>query len=253
MTKYRSVFISDVHLGTQVCQAEEFLKFLKSFDCEKLYLVGDIIDGWEMHKRMYWPQAHNDVIQKLLRKSRKGTEIYYIPGNHDEFLRSFGMQLLGNVNLVPDTVHISPSGKTYLVIHGDQFDVVVRNAKWLAHVGSWAYDVAISLNIVINKTRQLLGLPYWSLSAWAKYKVKSAVNFIGNYEESLTEFAKSKNVDGIICGHIHHANICDMNGIKYMNCGDWVESCTAIVEHYDGRFELLRYHNESKKADKQTL
>jgi len=253
MTKYRSVFISDVHLGTQACQAEEFLKFLKSFECEKLYLVGDIIDGWEMHKRMYWPQAHNDVIQKLLRKSRKGTEIYYIPGNHDEFLRSFGMQLLGNVNLVPDTVHISPSGKTYLVIHGDQFDVVVRNAKWLAHVGSWAYDVAISLNIVINKTRQLLGLPYWSLSAWAKYKVKSAVNFIGNYEESLTEFAKSKNVDGIICGHIHHANICDMNGIKYMNCGDWVESCTAIVEHYDGRFELLRYHNESKKADKQTL
>jgi len=253
MTKYRSVFISDVHLGTQACQAEEFLKFLKSFECEKLYLVGDIIDGWEMHKRMYWPQAHNDVIQKLLRKSRKGTEIYYIPGNHDEFLRSFGMQLLGNVNLVPDTVHISPSGKTYLVIHGDQFDVVVRNAKWLAHVGSWAYDVAISLNIVINKTRQLLGLPYWSLSAWAKYKVKSAVNFIGNYEKSLTEFAKSKNVDGIICGHIHHANICDMNGIKYMNCGDWVESCTAIVEHYDGRFELLRYHNESKKADKQTL
>jgi hypothetical protein len=253
MTKYRSVFISDVHLGTQACQAEKFLKFLKSFECEKLYLVGDIIDGWEMHKRMYWPQAHNDVIQKLLRKSRKGTEIYYIPGNHDEFLRSFGMQLLGNVNLVPDTVHISPSGKTYLVIHGDQFDVVVRNAKWLAHVGSWAYDVAISLNIVINKTRQLLGLPYWSLSAWAKYKVKSAVNFIGNYEESLTEFAKSKNVDGIICGHIHHANICDMNGIKYMNCGDWVESCTAIVEHYDGRFELLRYHNESKKADKQTL
>jgi len=246
VNKYRSVFISDVHLGTQACQADMLLKFLKTFECEKLYLVGDIIDGWEMHKKMYWPQAHNDVIQKILRKGRKGSEIYYIPGNHDEFLRSFGLQLFGNINLVPDTVHISPTGKTYLVIHGDQFDVVVKNAKWLAHVGSWAYDVAISLNIVINKARQLFNMPYWSLSAWAKYKVKSAVNFIGNYEESLSNFAKSKNVDGIICGHIHHANMTEMNGIKYINCGDWVESCTAIVEHYNGTLELVRFANESK-------
>jgi UDP-2,3-diacylglucosamine pyrophosphatase LpxH len=246
VNKYRSVFISDVHLGTQACQADMLLKYLKTFECEKLYLVGDIIDGWEMHKKMYWPQSHNDVIQKILRKGRKGTEIYYIPGNHDEFLRSFGLQLFGNINLVPDTVHISPIGKTYLVIHGDQFDVVVKNAKWLAHVGSWAYDVAISLNIVINKARQLFGMPYWSLSAWAKYKVKSAVNFIGNYEESLSNFAKSKNVDGIICGHIHHANMTEMNGIKYINCGDWVESCTAIVEHYNGTLELVRFANESK-------
>jgi UDP-2,3-diacylglucosamine pyrophosphatase LpxH len=246
VNKYRSVFISDVHLGTQACQADMLLKFLKTFECEKLYLVGDIIDGWEMHKKMYWPQSHNDVIQKILRKGRKGSEIYYIPGNHDEFLRSFGLQLFGNINLVPDTVHISPTGKTYLVIHGDQFDVVVKNAKWLAHVGSWAYDVAISLNIIINKARQLFGMPYWSLSAWAKYKVKSAVNFIGNYEESLSNFAKSKNVDGIICGHIHHANMTEMNGIKYINCGDWVESCTAIVEHYNGTLELVRFANESK-------
>ena len=245
MNSYRSVFLSDIHLGTLSCQSKALLSFLKSFECEKLYLVGDIIDGWEMHKRMYWPQDHNDVIQKILRKGRKGTEIFYIPGNHDEFLRSFGSQFLGNVHLLPETVHISPAGKTYLVTHGDQFDVVIKNAKWLAHAGSWAYDVAITLNIVLNKVRNFLGLPYWSISAWAKYKVKSAVNFIGNYEETLTDFAKSKHVDGIICGHIHHANIKDIDGLKYINCGDWVESCTAIVEHHNGKLELLRYTDET--------
>jgi UDP-2,3-diacylglucosamine pyrophosphatase LpxH len=205
-----------------------------------MYLVGDIIDGWAMYKSFYWPQSHNDVIQKLLRRARKGTEVIYIPGNHDEFLRSFGDHELGNIILAESAIHDGVDGKLYMVMHGDQFDLVMQNAKWLAHLGTWAYDISIQINVVLTKIRKLFGLPYWSLSAWAKYKVKSAVNFIGDYEINLTNYARSKGVDGIICGHIHSMNMRKMDEILYINTGDWVESCTAIVEHADGRWEALQ-------------
>ena len=243
VNKYRSVFISDVHLGTKASQAEALLDFMKTFECEKLYLVGDIIDCWAMSKSMYWHQSHNDVVQKILRRGRKGTDIIYVSGNHDEILRGFGDQFFGNIHILERFVHITVDGKPILVIHGDQFDAVIKNAKWLAHLGSWAYDFAMALNTMVTKVRNWFGLPYWSLSAWAKYKVKEAVNFIGNYEETLASFAKTQEVTGVVCGHIHHANIGEFNGIKYYNCGDWVESCTAIVEHYDGRFELVRWND----------
>ena len=238
---YRTIAISDVHLGTKMSQAGQLLEFLKTFECDDLYLVGDIIDGWAMSKNFYWPQAHNDVIQKLMRRARKNTKVTYLPGNHDEFLRSFDDHDFGNIRLVDTVIHQGLDGKRYLVMHGDQFDAVIKNMKWLAHIGSWMYDLTISLNIIVNKIRHILKLPYWSLSAWAKYKVKQAVNFIGDYEENLSLYAASKNVQGIICGHIHHANIRAIADITYMNCGDWVESCTALVEHTDGRWELIRW------------
>lgn len=242
---YRSVFISDVHLGTKMSQPELLLEFLKTVECERLYLVGDIIDGWAMHKKFYWPQMHNDVIQKMLRKARKGTDIIYLPGNHDEFLRSFGEQLLGNIQMVDSIVHEGADGKKYLVMHGDQFDIVIKHAKWLAHLGSWAYDFLIALNVTVASIRSALNLSYWSLSAWAKYKVKTAVNFIGDFESNLANYARAKGSNGIICGHIHHANIRDIDGISYMNCGDWVESCTALVENLDGTWEIIKWGKDS--------
>ncbi len=241
---YRALFLSDIHLGTRGCQAELLLDFLKYNDAETVYLVGDIVDGWRLRRSWYWPQAHNDVVQKLLRKGRKGARVVYIPGNHDEFLRNFLGTHFGGVEVVDDTVHESADGRRFLVIHGDQFDVVVRHAKWLAYLGDWAYVTALNMNTIVNGVRRRLGLTYWSLSAWAKLKVKNAVNFIGSFEETLSSEAKRRNVDGVICGHIHHAANHTKWGIQYINTGDWVESCTAVAENHDGTFEVIRWTDQ---------
>nr|WP_193757777.1 UDP-2,3-diacylglucosamine diphosphatase [Pseudovibrio sp. W64] len=235
------MFLSDVHLGTRGCQADLLLDFLKQNDADTVYLVGDIIDGWRLKRSWYWPQLHNDVVQKLLRKGRKGARIVYIPGNHDEFLRDFFGIHFGGVEVVDQVIHEGANGKRYLVIHGDQFDVVVRHAKWLAFFGDWAYVSALNLNTVLNYCRRKLGLTYWSLSAWAKLKVKNAVNFIGKFEETLVSEAQRQKVDGVICGHIHHAADHETNGIHYINTGDWVESCTAVAENFDGTFEVIHW------------
>lgn len=247
-TKYRSIFISDVHLGAKMSQADSLLEFLKTVECDTLYLVGDIIDGWALGKSFYWPQSHNDVVQKLLRRSRKGEKIVYLPGNHDEFLRSFGEHDFGNIHLVDSVVHTGLDGKKYLVIHGDQFDAVISKMKWLAHFGSWAYDTIIAFNVLFARIRKMLNLPYWSLSAWAKYKVKQAVNFISDFEDNLTNYARVKDADGIICGHIHHPNIRKIDGLTYLNCGDWVESLSAVVEHTDGTWELIIWKNKNSAS-----
>ena len=239
MKSYKTVFISDLHLGTKMSQADQLLEFMKTFECEKIYLVGDIVDCWAMSKKTIWTQFHNDVIQKLLRKSRKGTEIIYIPGNHDDVMRNYCDNEFGNVTIVKESIHLGINDKLYLITHGDQFDIVMTNAKWLAHLGSWGYDLSIEISRILNKVRTMFGLPYWSLSAYLKNTVKESVNFIGNYEETLTSYVKDKRLDGIICGHIHHANIRNIDGITYMNCGDWFESCTALIENYDGSFELI--------------
>ena len=237
-----AVFVSDLHLGTKSSQDRHFVDFLAAYEMKTLYLVGDVIDGWRLKRSgWYWPQGHNDVLQKLLRKARKGTEIIYIPGNHDEFLRSFLGLTFGGVKIVDRVVHTTVEGKRFLVLHGDQFDMVVRHAVWLASVGSVLYDVALWLNRHVNDVRRRFGLTYWSLSAWAKRKVKGAVNYIGRFEEVLVAEARREGVDGIICGHIHHAAIEHYDGIDYLNSGDWVESCTALVEHLDGRFEIVRW------------
>jgi UDP-2,3-diacylglucosamine pyrophosphatase LpxH len=235
----RALFLSDLHLGTKGCQAEKLLEFLRIHDADLIYLVGDIVDGWQLKSGWYWPQAHNDVVQKLLRKARKGARIIYIPGNHDEFLRDFYGTHFGGIEVVESTIHTTADGRRFLVIHGDLFDVVIRHARWLALLGDKAYDLAISLNTSFNALRRAIGLPYWSLSQWLKLKVKNAVNFIGEFEHTLSTEAMRHGVNGVICGHIHHAVIRQRGGLTYVNCGDWVESCTAVVEHFDGRFEII--------------
>lgn len=239
--QYRTLFISDVHLGTRGCQADLLLDFLKHNESEALFLVGDIIDGWRLKQTWHWPQAHNDVVQKLLRKVRKGARVVFVPGNHDEFARDFLGLEFGGVEVIDHAIHQTADGRNLLVIHGDQFDIVVSHARWLAHLGDWAYDFAILVNAWFNRARRKLGLPYWSFSKWAKLKVKKAVNFIGDFERTLAAEARKRGVDGVICGHIHHATIRDIDGVTYVNTGDFVESCTAIAEHFDGRLELIHW------------
>src|SRR6195952_2973384 len=238
---FRTLFISDVHLGSKAAKADYLLDFLRYHEADTIFLVGDIIDGWRLKRSWYWPQDCNDVVQKILRKARKGTRIVYIPGNHDEFLRDFPGTHFGGIEVAERAVHMTADGKKYLVLHGDEFDVVVRNARLLAYLGDWAYDVAIVLNIALAAVRRKLGMPYWSFSAWAKQQGKHAVNFIGEFQRVVAEEAKRHQADGVICGHIHHAVMEDIDGLRYINTGDWVESCTAIAEHHDGTFELITW------------
>ena len=241
---YRAIFISDVHLGMRSCQAPALLDFLKHIECEVLYLVGDIVDFWKFRRGPHWPQSHNDVLQKLLRKARKGTRVVFIPGNHDDGLRDYAGMNFGGIELRRDALHDGANGKRYLVLHGDEFDVVVRYARWLAFFGDRSYDVALALNVPLNFVRRMLGLGHWSLAAFLKLKVKSAVNYIGEFEEALSMEARRRDAQGLICGHIHHANQRMIDGIHYLNCGDWVESCTAIAERFDGTFEIIRWKLE---------
>jgi UDP-2,3-diacylglucosamine pyrophosphatase LpxH len=239
--RYRSIWISDVHLGTRGCQAEQLLDFLKHTESEHLYLVGDIIDLWRMRRSWAWRQAHNDVIQKLLRKARKGTRVMFIPGNHDEMFREFLNADFGQIEIRPEHVHVTRKGERFLVIHGDEFDAVVTYAKWLAVLGDWSYNTLLSINTVFNDVRRRLGYPYWSLSAYLKQKAKRAVEFIGRFEEALATEAARRGVDGVICGHIHKAEMRRIGDILYCNDGDWVESCTALVEHMNGELEILHW------------
>ena len=245
---WRTLFISDVHLGTRGCQAELLLDFLKHNDAGTIYLVGDMVDGWRLKSGWYWPQSHNDVVQKLLRRARKGTRVVYIPGNHDEFMRDYLGQHFGGVEVINQIIHTAADGKRMLVIHGDQFDVVVMHARWLAYFGDWAYELALWSNTWFNRARRMLGLPYWSFSAWAKLKVKNAVNFIGSFEATLAAEAEKLGADGVICGHIHHAAIRQIGKVTYINTGDFVESCTAIGEHEDGTFEILHWQKLAQTA-----
>ncbi len=237
--RVRTLFLSDIHLGTRDCQAAKLVDFMRRYEADTIYLVGDIVDGWQLKAAWYWPQAHNDVVQKLLRQARKGTRVLYIPGNHDEFLRDYCGTHFGGIEVLEDAIHVGADGRRYLVVHGDLFDVVIRHARWLALLGNHAYEVALRLNTYFNAVRRALGFTYWSLSQWAKLKVKNAVNFIGEYEQVLAAEAHRRNVDGVICGHIHHAAIRTIAGFHYVNCGDWVESCTAVVEHFDGTMEVV--------------
>ena len=251
--RFRALFLSDIHLGTRGCQAELLLDFLRHHEADKLYLVGDIIDGWRLKKTWYWPQTHNDVVQKILRKARKGASIVYLPGNHDEFLRSYLGTHFGGVEVIDSVIHETADGRKMLVIHGDQFDVVVRHAKWLAFLGDWAYVTTLAANTWINLFRRRLGLTYWSLSAWAKLKVKNAVSFIGQFEQALASEAKRRGADGVICGHIHHPAIHDTHGTHYINTGDWVESCSAVAETFEGEFVLIRWTRLTRTAPERAL
>ena len=237
--RFRAIFLSDIHLGTASCQAERLLEFLRHTDSEQLYLVGDVIDGWQLRRRWYWHQSHNDVVQKVLRKVRKGTRVTYVAGNHDEAMRHFLGLAFGGIEIRAEAEHVTADGRRLLVIHGDLFDAVVQQAKWLAHVGDALYHVALKLNRWVNHWRAKLGFPYWSLAQFLKHRVKNAVGYIGKFEEALAHEARRRAFDGVVCGHIHKAEIRDIGGILYCNDGDWVESLTALVELESGELRII--------------
>ena len=237
--RYRTLWISDVHLGTPGCQAAALLDFLRHSDCEILFLVGDVIDGWQLRRQWYWPQAHNDVVQKLLRKVRKGTRVVFIPGNHDEFARRYVGHEFGGIEVAAEWMHVTADGKRLWVTHGDLFDGVIQCAGWLAHVGDRLYEFTLRLNSRVNSWRAKMGLPYWSLSGYLKDRVKRAVSYIGDFETALAREARKRGADGVVCGHIHRAELRDIHGILYANDGDWVESLTALAEHDDGQLEII--------------
>jgi UDP-2,3-diacylglucosamine pyrophosphatase LpxH len=235
----RTVWISDLHLGTPGCQDVAQLAFLRDVECETLYLVGDIIDGWQLRRSWYWPQAHNDVVQKILRKARKGTRVVFVPGNHDEFARRYLALNFGGVDVVEDCMHVTADGRRLWVTHGDLFDGVIQCAKWLAYAGDIAYEFTLKVNRWFNRARARAGLPYWSLSRYLKLKVKRAVSYVGDFEAAVAREARRRGADGVVCGHIHHAEMRWVDGVLYCNDGDWVESLTALVEHADGRLEII--------------
>ena len=245
--KHRSIWISDVHLGTKGSKAELLADFLKHNDCDTLYLVGDIIDGWRLQKKTYWPQTHVNVIRRILTRSKRGTRVIYITGNHDEFLRRYSGMSFGNIYLADECVHEAPDGSKYWVIHGDAFDSIVCNQKWLALIGDWAYESLLKLNVVFNGARNILGMDYWSLSSYLKYKVKKAVNFISSYEKTLVYECRRRGYQGVICGHIHHPEVTVRDNIRYANSGDWVESCSALVEDQQGNLEVINWLDSTRK------
>jgi len=244
--KYKSIFISDIHLGTKFSKAKELLNFLKHNESENLILVGDIIDGWAIKRKFVWPQTHSDVIQKVLKKARKGTKVTFITGNHDEFIRPFVPLTLGDsLNITNELDYIGINGKKYYISHGDFFDSITITKKWLAILGDYGYDLLLHLNSALNFLRRKVGIQkYWSLSKYVKDNVKTSISFINDFETVLSKHAKNKGYDGIICGHIHKAEIRDINSIEYLNCGDWVESCTAIVETYEGEFKIINWQDK---------
>ncbi|WP_434547619.1 UDP-2,3-diacylglucosamine diphosphatase [Paracandidimonas soli] len=239
VTRYRAIWISDFHLGTAGCKAEQLLDFLKRHDADTIYLVGDIVDGWRLRKRWTWPQSHNDVVQKLLYKVRKGTRVVYVPGNHDEFARQYKNHVFGGIEVCLETEHTTADGKRLWITHGDQFDGVIQYAKWLAYLGDQLYTLVLALNHWLNRLRNRLGMRYWSLSQYLKYKVKDAVAFITAFEQVLINEARRKGYDGVVCGHIHKAELREVDGILYCNDGDWVESLTALVERSDGSLAIV--------------
>lgn len=245
--RFRTIWISDLHLGTRGCKAKLLLDFLDHTESEYLYLVGDIVDGWRLRKRWHWPPRHNGVIQRIIRKAQQGTRVVYLPGNHDEAARQFCGLNFGGIPVTDEIVHETADGRRLLVLHGDQFDAVVGCAKWLAHLGDYAYSFAMVVSAVFNFVRQTLGFPYWSLSAWLKHKVKNAVDHISDYENFITERANAHRATGVVCGHIHHADIRQVGKVLYCNDGDWVESCTALVESSAGELSLIRWREEREK------
>ncbi len=242
MTKYRSIFLSDIHLGTRGCQAERLLDFLREHESEKLFLVGDIIDFWAMNRTIHWSPLQNTLVQKVLRRARHGDQVVLIPGNHDEALREYVDTSFGDIQVVRELIHTAADGRRYLVLHGDEFDQVTRHHRWVAVLGDIAYNFLVRLNAWLSWLRRTLRIPgYWSLAGYAKRRIKSAVSFIFDFEDSVIHAVRERGLDGVICGHIHSAAIREVGGLTYINCGDWVDSCTAIVEHADGRMELIAW------------
>jgi UDP-2,3-diacylglucosamine pyrophosphatase LpxH len=251
--RYRALFLSDMHLGSRGCQSDRLADFLRNHEAETIYLVGDIVDGWRLGSKWYWPAAHNEIVQILLRAARRGVRIVLTPGNHDAFLRDFYGTHFGGVEVVEQTVHVAADGRRYLVIHGDTFDQALKHTQRLAFLGGSAARATAAINGGLNFARRLLGLSHWSLSQWAKLKVKNATNYLSDFEQGLATLAHRHHVDGVVCGHVHHATIHDDLGVRYINCGDWIESCTAVAEHSNGSFEIVSWHDRGARQDRTVM
>lgn len=247
MPNVRSVFISDVHLGTRACQAERLIDFLREYPAKHLFLVGDIIDFWSMSRGIHWSRAQNTVVQKVLRRARHDEQVVLVPGNHDEALRDYCEAVFGDIKLAREYIHETADGRRFLLIHGDDFDQVTRHHRWVAVLGDVAYNLLVRANGWLSWARRLLGIAgYWSLAGYAKRRVKTALQFIFDFEDSVIRHVRERGLDGVICGHIHWAALKEVDGLVYANCGDWVDSCTALVEHEDGRLELVHWGAPSR-------
>lgn len=242
MTQVRAIFISDVHLGTRACQAERLLAFLREYEAEHVYLLGDIVDFWAMNRSIQWAPSHNTVVQKVLRRARHGAMVVFIPGNHDEALREYAGVSFGDIRVESEWVHVAADGRKYWLIHGDEYDQVTRHHRWVAVLGDVAYNALVRINLIISRLRRLFHRPgYWSLAGYAKQKVKKAASFIFDFEDAIAHAARQRGMDGVICGHIHWPADRDVGGVRYLNCGDWVDTCSGIVEYKDGRIEVVRW------------
>ncbi|MCX8087516.1 MAG: UDP-2,3-diacylglucosamine diphosphatase [Rhodocyclaceae bacterium] len=247
--KVRSIFLSDIHLGTRGCQAESLIAFLREYETDHLFLLGDIVDFWAMNRSIHWTPAQNTVVQKVLRRARHGTKVWLIPGNHDEALREYVGASFGDIVIADEYVHETAAGKRLLLLHGDEFDQVTRYHRWLAILGDIGYNLLVRINAWLSWVRRTLRIPgYWSLAGYAKRRVKRAIDFIFDFEEAVIHTVRERGLDGVICGHIHSAALREVDGLLYLNCGDWVDSCTAIVEHCDGALELIEWRNASRAA-----
>ena len=240
----RSIFLSDIHLGTRACQADQLLSFLRHHQAEQIYLVGDIVDFWSLSRGIYWPELHNTFVQKILKRARHDVRVVFVPGNHDEALREYAGTDFGDIHVMRETTHVGADGRRYLVMHGDEFDQITRYHRWLAVAGDMGYNFLVRVNVLLSWCRRKLRKPgYWSLAGYAKQRIKGALEFIYGFEEAVAHQARIRQLDGVICGHIHSAVIKDIDGVTYINCGDWVDSCTAIIEHFDGRMELVYWND----------
>ena len=250
MASVRSIFLSDIHLGTRACQAEQLLDFLREYETENLFLIGDIVDFWAMSRSIYWTAAQNTFVQKILRRARRGERVLFIPGNHDEALREYAGIAFGDIEVVSEHVHQLADGRRFLLLHGDEFDQITRHHRWVAVLGDVAYNLLVRINGLLSYARRRMGIAgYWSLAGYAKRRVKKALQFVFDFEASAIHSARQRGLDGIICGHIHSAAICQVGELCYVNCGDWVDSCTAIVEHHDGGLELIAWGSAQVLAE----
>jgi UDP-2,3-diacylglucosamine pyrophosphatase LpxH len=242
MTRVRTIFLSDIHLGTRACQAGRLLEFLRSHEAEHIYLLGDIVDFWSLSREIHWPALHNTFVQKMLKRARHGVRVVFVPGNHDEALREYAGSAFGDIHVAREAVHVAADGRRYLLVHGDEFDQITRYHRWLAELGDLSYSLLVRINILLSWVRRKAGVPgYWSLAGYAKRKVKGALDFIYGFEESVARHARQRGMDGVVCGHIHSAAFKHIEGVRYINCGDWVDSCSAVLEHMDGRIELVHW------------
>ena len=254
MQPVRAIFISDVHLGTRACQAESLLAFLRAHESDYLYLLGDIIDFWAMNRSVQWAGAHNTVVQKVLRRARHGCKVFFIPGNHDEALREYAGVAFGDIRVESEWIHETLDGRRYWLVHGDEYDQVTRHHRWVAVLGDVGYNALVRINLVLSRVRRLLRRPgYWSLAGFAKNKVKKAVSFIFDFEDAVAHAAAQRGVDGVVCGHIHSAADRRIGNVRYLNCGDWVDTCSAVVEHFDGRIEVVHWGVQGAAASPAPL